>query len=340
MAPRRGPGSRVQGAYKRVSKKGKEEVKAQQQQKTQQALRLTKAAGESKQVAVARMKSAASSGSENLTAINQEALVELNQHLLSFPRKILILLRMAQKEEFFKEASTLPGDWLHATLIYVKSAGKANIKEAILMYAKEKKLNWSMELLTKADKANDLKGIEMISCYLAGMDWNDYLPKKMHYKPLFKKVLCNMFSKSTGNVVIHPKTGALTFEPPVYELSSFDGTANKYMDIKHNPTGKTVKISEDLHVTDKNWHIQDAWSTFHAALRGRTITENVYGMFEEANNVQDIEYDTDAVFDSTITEVLDSDPDLQKTLGDAEKELEAFEAEAKIQPSGASKPSL
>ena len=117
------------------SKKGKEDVKAQQQQKTQQALRLTKAAGESEQMAVARVKSAASTGSENLTAINQEALLELNQHLLWFPHKTLVLLRMAQKEEFFKEASMLPGDWLLSTLIYMKSAGKANIKDAIMMYA-------------------------------------------------------------------------------------------------------------------------------------------------------------------------------------------------------------
>ena len=141
-------------------------------------------------------------------------------------------------------------------------------------------------------------------------------------------------------MVINPKTGALSFDPPVYELSSFDESAGKYIDIKHHRTGKTVQISEDLHVTAKTWHIQDAWSTFHAALRGKTITENVYGMFEEANNVQNIEYDTDAVFDSTIEEVLNSEPDLKQKFGEAEKELEAFEAEAKIQPSGASKPSL
>ena len=122
MAPRRGPGSRVHGPAKRVSKKGKEEVKAQKQAKTQQALKLTKATGDSKQVAVSRVKSASSTGSENLAAINQEALLELNEHLLANPHKILVLLRMAKKEEYFKEASTLPGDWLHSTLIYVKEA--------------------------------------------------------------------------------------------------------------------------------------------------------------------------------------------------------------------------
>ena len=105
MVGKRGPGSRRPGPPKRVSKKAQTAKAKSAAASTQQAIRLSRRSSDGAvKVATGRMKSTDKAGSENLSTIVNKALVELNEHLLENPHKILVLLRMAKKESYFKKA--------------------------------------------------------------------------------------------------------------------------------------------------------------------------------------------------------------------------------------------
>ena len=107
-----------------------------------------------------------------------------------------------------------------------------------------------------------------------GFDWQDYLPKLMHCKPLFREVLRAMFSESF-RVQRH---GHHQLRRPAH--LRLHRVACKYEDIEDVATGNSVKISEDLRVTKKKiWMIADAWSWYQAMLRGTRMRENVREMF-------------------------------------------------------------
>ena len=254
---------------KRVSKKAQTAKAKSAAASTQQAIRLSRRSSDGAvKVATGRMKSTDKAGSENLSTIVNKALVELNEHLLEIPHKILVLLRVAKKESYFKKAVALPSGWLHPTLVHLKNAGKGTFRDALIMYSDEQELGWTAELLSFVDRSNGLQGIEMIACFLGHFSFDDNLPKLMHYKPLFRKVMVAHWLEGGRRVTIDESTGKLTLDPPLFRF--VDKKGPWYGSIEHVPSKTKVNISEDLNVTDKPiWRIEDGWSWLGAALCGK-----------------------------------------------------------------------
>ena len=287
MVGKRGPGSRRPGPPKRVSKKAQtakalsaDDVVFFQAVRSSLPKRVSKKAQTAKaksaaastsdgavKVATGRMKSTDKAGSGNLSTILNKALVELSEHLLEDPNKIPVLLRMAKVESYWRKAVALPSGWLHPTLVHLKNAGKGTFRDALIMYSDEQELGWTAELLSFVDKSNGLQGIEMIACFLGHFSFDDNLPKLMHYKPLFRKVMVAHWLEGGRRVTIDESTGKLTLDPPLFRL--VDKKGPRYGSIEHVPSKTKVNISEDLNVTDKPiWRIEDGWSWLGAALCG------------------------------------------------------------------------
>ena len=165
MVLKRGPGSRKVGGASRKAKAAKPADKVGAS-KTQKALVFKSNRGSSgSTLAVGKTKSTDCVGHDNITAINSEALTELNKHLFENPCKILVVLRMAKNEAFFKGSAVPPKDWLHPTLIYFKAVPKSLFKEVLLEYSANKRLGWTSADLGKADKAKEFKGIQNIGTH-------------------------------------------------------------------------------------------------------------------------------------------------------------------------------
>ena len=316
MVGKRGPGSRRPGPPKRVSKKAQTAKAKSPAASTQQAIRLSRRSSDGAvKVATGRMKSTDKAGSENLSTNVNKALVELNEHLLENPHKILVLLRMAKKESYFKKAP-VPSGWLHPTLVYLKTAGKATFRDALIMYSDEQELGWTAELLSFVDKSNGLQGIEMIACFLGHFSFDDNLPKLMHYKPLFRKVMVAHWLEGGRRVTIDESTGKLTLEPPLFRF--VDKKGPWHGSIEHVPSKTKVNISEDLNVTDKPiWRIEDGWSWLGAALCGKTTNDNIANMFKAQG--KPIDYDTHDFLTKTCNKVLE-DEGLRKQVSEALQE--------------------
>ena len=306
---------------RRVSAKGNA-IKASAPAKTQRAVTVKGKTG-SQKVTVVRTKSVQEAGRDNMTALNGDALTELVE-FLSQPEnqsKILAVLRMAKTDSYFCTRRTLPTDWIHHTLIYLKSVSKTLWKEVLLTFAKAKNLRWDEKLLAFCDKKYELHGIEAIVCYLGRMTYDDHLAKELHYKPLLIAVMVERFKTCTGSVTIG-RDGTLSFDPPLYK---FGAAANgRHSSIIHTPTGTEASIPDDLCVrSDGSWRIVDDWSTFDASLVGKRRSENVFSLFEEDDKEDNISYDTDTFLDYMIAAVLGADPNLRENFQGSQRAYDA-----------------
>ena len=332
------------GGNNRVSEKGKVIKKQAKQRGSQQAVRLVKSAGDETRVKMGSAKSTATIAYDNLNSIENEALVEMNEHLISNPGKILILVRMMWNENNFRKRPTLPCDWLHPTLIYFKNVSKRLWMFMLLRFGKARGKTWTEERLKLMDKKYELQGLEMAVCRLGHMDFNDHLPKAMHYKPLLQKVMVQYWLDGKVDIEISAE-GTLTMPAPVYMLhGQVDGF---YKQVKHC-SGAVCNIFEDISVAVGSfWSIEDAWSWSSCVLKGKK-EYNIFQMFKEQNATENIDYDTDSFLTFTTGKVLADSPSMAELFHAAEVDLETFletesrhaESSTPKKPQGSAKPAI
>ena len=119
-------------------------------------------------VSMSSMESSIKVARETLDAIHNEALDEIIAKLLDRPEKILIIARMIDNEYYFKKRAVLSKDW------------------TILLEARRQTPSctpWSEDMLRKADKFYQLRGVERLFMYMGNLLLSDPLPVKCHYRP-------------------------------------------------------------------------------------------------------------------------------------------------------------
>ena len=85
-------------------------------------------------VRVTSVESVASAGRDSLGAILDEGLAELNQFLSVHPERILVTLRMAKDEAYFRMKPRSSEQWIHSTLVYLPGVPKKLWKQLLLAY--------------------------------------------------------------------------------------------------------------------------------------------------------------------------------------------------------------
>ena len=245
----------------------------------------------------------------------------MNEHLLANSYKILVLNRMMFNENNFRDKPTIPDNWLHPTLIYLKNIGKERWIEALIIYGKQNnKVHWTDQLIRRMDKKNDLQGIQMLTSRMGHLDWSDHLPKEAHFKPLLIKLLVAWWVKVKAVCDIKPD--GLLEMAPVYELQTVK--ENRFTEIKHC-SGAVIEIDDELLVkSDGTWAVDDNWSWCNASLKGKRRHENVYDMFHEAGAITTIEYDSDCFLDDGIRDLLNADEQFRNVFEASTKEVDAF----------------
>ena len=120
-------GSNGRKAPCRQSVKAREVKKAADAAKPrrQQSFAVVKQDGGGSVLKSSTVKSTASVAEDNLTAITQSALAELNTLSLEQPWKVLTVLRMATNEANFTFKKQLPNEWIHKTLVYFSNVAKS-----------------------------------------------------------------------------------------------------------------------------------------------------------------------------------------------------------------------
>ena len=122
-------------------------------------------------VSLLSMKSSSKVGRETLDAIDNEALNEIIE-------KILITARMIDNEYFFKERAVLSKDWLHATIVKFSGVSKSEMMTILLEARRQTPCctPWSEDMLRKADKFYQLRGVERLFMYMDNLLLSDPLP--------------------------------------------------------------------------------------------------------------------------------------------------------------------
>ena len=235
-------------------------------------------------------------------SIVNEALLELNSHLLEHPHKVLPALRMVKNSAFGTLKCKIPQEWIHHTLIYFYNISKELWRDVLMRYAKARQLPWTEELLKKCDRKYNLKGLELLSSFLGQIVWQDHLAKELHYKPMLVLVMLDRFMSMSPDtsISIDANTGEISPAPSLY---AFDGAVDgRYTHIKHLPQGVKALLPEDLCVkVGGAWTIEDGHSWNDAYIKGARISENCFKLFYEQGLGQHIQYDTDSFLDNFIT---------------------------------------
>ena len=141
---------------KRVSVAGKAIKQDSRDKGTVPALRVTTKDGKAT-IKTGVSKSTTVVVQDSMGSIVNEALLELNSHLLEHPHKVLPALRMVKNSAFGTLKCKIPQEWIHHTLIYFYNISKALWRDVLMRYAKARQLPWTEELLKKSDRRYNLK---------------------------------------------------------------------------------------------------------------------------------------------------------------------------------------
>ena len=157
---------------RRQYKKGVARPKAKAAQKPSQCLTINLKTGALK---VCQQTNADGSSGENLNNVLNKALIELNHICLAEPYNILILLQMAKDQANFTQKAKPSEDWLRRSYVYFSSVPKGLWVEVLVEYAATTGDRWDGDLIRKADRKNDLRGIQVLTSffrelYVAGQD--------------------------------------------------------------------------------------------------------------------------------------------------------------------------
>jgi hypothetical protein len=252
-------------------------------------------------VRLALVKSVVAASKDSLTAICDEGLAELNDFLLLHPDRILVTLRMAKDDSYYRMKVKTSELWIHSTLVYMAGVPKRFWKQLLMEYREAKRPNslWSDDLLKKMDKMQALDGISNAVSYLGRMCMQDPLPTKLHYKPLLHDVILERMMANSFMLDIETD-GSVKFvkDQGVY---AFDGlTDTGYSTIVHLPTKIAVTICEDFNVGLVNWSIDNNHDWMKASLRGLRVNTNILQMFVDEGKLNEIGYDKATFLDVLI----------------------------------------
>ena len=166
-------------------------------------------------------KNADGSSGENLNNVLNKALIELSHICLAEPYKIRILLQMAKDQANFAQKAKPSEDWLRRSYVYFSSVPKGLWVEVSVEYAAITGDRWDGDLIRKADRKNDLHGIQVLTSFLGSLTWQDRIPRDAFYKPLLKAVLLDQFKK-VGHGACISKDGVITYTKPAGGICKFD----------------------------------------------------------------------------------------------------------------------
>ena len=115
---------------------------------------------------------------ETLDAIHNEAFNEIIEKLLHLVEKILIIACMIDNEYYFKKRGVLSKDWLHATIVQFSGVPKSEMMTILLVARRQTPMciPWAKDMLLKADKFYQLRGIERLFMYMGNLLLGDPLP--------------------------------------------------------------------------------------------------------------------------------------------------------------------
>ena len=254
-------------------------------------------------VCIKSVKTVASAGRDSLGAIMDEGLAVLNQFLSVHPERILVTLRMAKDEAYFRMKPRSSEQWIHPTLVYVSGVPKIFWKQLLLAYrlATTPHSPRTDSLLKQMGKMQALEGIVNAVSYLGLISMQDHLPAMAHYKPLLHDVMLDrMLSNKLmleigidGSVKFGNGKGVYAFGGVI------DGF---YTNIVHLPSCVSAKICDDFKVGLEGWELEDNHDWVRAALVGKRAKESIYKMFQDDGKADKIGYDKETFLDELIEE--------------------------------------
>jgi hypothetical protein len=266
-------------------------------------------------VRVAVVKSVTAASKDSLGAICDEGLSELNDFLLLRPERILVTLRMAKDDSYFRMKVKTSEHWIHSTLVYMAGVPKKFWKQLLMEYREAKRPNspWSDDLLKKMDKMQALEGISNAVSYLGRICMQDHLPSQLHYKPLLRDVILERMMENSFMLEIDAD-GSVKFGKQL-GVYAFDGlTETGYSTIVHLPTKISVNICEGFKVGLDNWDIDDNHDWVKASLVGKRVKENILKMFVDDGKWNEIGYDKATFLDDLIeTHLAKHEGEMMKT---------------------------
>lgn len=191
---------------------------------------------------------------DSLSAMLNEALVEIVEECLAKPGKILATCRYIKNDTNFVVAQQPNDDFIHSTIVYLDGVSKAFWIDVLVAYAQQKGgelyMHLGSEELVKAfDKSLALRGAKQLVCLLGHLSMKDSLPKHAHYKPLLRQLVLERFEEQNSHFEFNAE-GAIDFcKCGVYEfagpftrvprnpnqllLSCFEGLTNKLRNCIH-----------------------------------------------------------------------------------------------------------
>jgi hypothetical protein len=268
-------------------------------------------------VCVKSVKTVAAAGRDSLGAIMDEGLAELNQFLSVHPERILVTLRMAKDEAYFRMKPRSSEQWIHSTLVYLSGVPKKFWKQLLLAYrlATTPSSPWTECLLKQMDKMQALEGIANAVSYLGLVSMQDNLPAALHYKPLLHDVMLErMLSKSLMLEIATDGSVKFGKDKGVYAFGGL--TSDVYTTIVHLPTRVSVNICDDFKVGLDGWDLEDNHDWVRAVLVGKRAKESIYKMFLDEGKAAQIGYDKETFLDDLIEEhLVNHEGEMTKTSG-------------------------
>ena len=192
---------------------------------------------------------------------------------------------MMDNEYYFKKRAVLSKDWLHATIVKFSGVPKSEMMTILLEARRQTPCctPWSEDMLRKADKFYQLRGVERLFMYTGNLLLSDPLPVKCHYRPLLRAAMVHRMVSVP--FIASSRIDAVGDEIQ-FECYKFDGEQNDVCTRIHcNLNSQSVPILEDFSITD-NWRMYDA------RLKGQRVDQSIFDLFVDLG--MDMEFTRDA----------------------------------------------